>query len=387
MKTKHFWKIVLVCLCCIPFASCGNDSGDNIKEDFVKDIILEISNTVSVGRPVDGSESGGIEYMNVREKGTEKWGKMEMGSIKGFEYIYGHKYELKVRKTIFANPTMDGHNCKYRLLEILSDIPVIDPDVTEKLPEEAKFKFKMVGHTSFNCLDFPVPAPFDFLTYRILDHNGEYSVFNQPKFVEYYDSIVVSSPAMPDTYRVYWKEKQDNGVEEHYTSQWGSHFYEKSDFPIVLKGYKDGKVIYETSDTQRVYERDFLCIDWKEGNITIANPTNNGIYCVLDRRWEFGMFNTQEINGTLYTKIYAYTKADKKTGNESPENKKTALLWLLSKHLGNTSSVPSGDFKTLPEGVDIVETYQNATTRAALVLQHEDDLHLENYYVIAEFKY
>ena len=35
------------------------------------------------------------------------------------------------------------------------------------------------------------------------------------------------------------------------------------------------------------------------------------------------------------------------------------LKWLLGKHLGEKSSLTASDFKTLPEGADVVETYEN----------------------------
>lgn len=69
MNTKLFWKLMLACFCCIPFASCDSNSDDDIKEDIVKDIIMEISNTVVVTHPTTDNPTG--EYMLVREKGRE----------------------------------------------------------------------------------------------------------------------------------------------------------------------------------------------------------------------------------------------------------------------------------------------------------------------------
>lgn len=264
-------------------------------------------------------------------------------------------------------------------------VPSGQPTEPEGLPEEAKFSFKMVQTTPLNNNESPLAAPFDLLTFRIYDHNGGYSYFGPAEFFQYYDSIVVSSPKMPDTYRVYWKESEAGGEEEHFTSQWSSYFYETDDFAIVLKGYKNGEVIYETSETQEMYGRDFLCVDWTDGIVTIANPTNNGVYCILDKRHEFSIVDKQELNGTLYTKLYAKASLDE-TGNENLEEKKASLQWLLKKHLGAPSSVAVSDFKTLPEGTDVVETYQNKTTRAALLHRPADDFHLETYLAIAEAK-
>ena len=81
-------------------------------------------------------------------------------------------------------------------------------------------------------LNIPLAAPFDFLTFRILNHRGEYSF-----------------PVTPD-----------------------SLFYEKTDFLLCLKGYKDGKLIYECSITQVMRERDFLGVDWENGGFVLATP-------------------------------------------------------------------------------------------------------------------
>lgn len=267
------------------------------------------------------------------------------------------------------------------------DEPVLpeQPTEPEGLPEEAKFNFKMVQITPLNNNESPLAAPFDLLTFRIYDHKGDYSYFGPTEFFQYYDSIVVCSPNMPDTYRVYWKGSDAGREEEHFTSQWSSYFYETDDFAIVLKGYKNGEVIYETSETQEMYGRDFLCVDWTDCIVTIANPTNNGVYCILDKRHEFSIVDKQELNGTLYTKLYAKASLDE-TGNENLEEKEASLQWLLKKHLGAPSSVAVSDFKTLPEGTDVVETYQNNTTRAALLHRPADDFHLETYLAIAEAK-
>lgn len=256
-----------------------------------------------------------------------------------------------------------------------------EPDEPNTLPEEAKFSFKVHKRETLNGITSPVAAPFDWLSFRMLDHQGEYTFPNNPKFIDYYDSIVASSPNMPDTHRIYWTEVRGSAMVKQYTSQWTSCFFEKTDFPLVLKGYKDGEVIYETSETLVMRERNFLCIDWEKGDIAISNPRTNYVSCVLDKRWEFYMVDTQVFNGTPYTTIYVKEKE-----NVGSEERKAGLRWLLRKHLGYPSTVAQSDFKTLPEGIEIIETYQNETTCAALVFRPEDDYRPEESFVIAEGK-
>jgi len=103
---------------------------------------------------------------------------------------------------MLANPPADALNTTYTLLEVISDTSSVTPKPDE-LPKEAKFKLKMVQLTPFMSFDTPLAAPFDFLTFRILNHQNEFIFSGKPEFLQYYDSIVMSSPILPDTYRVY----------------------------------------------------------------------------------------------------------------------------------------------------------------------------------------
>ena len=71
-----------------------------------------------------------IECMLVMsEENPGKWMTLGFNSIKGFTYERGHEYELRVERTILANPPMDGSNRTYSLISILQDRPVADPEI------------------------------------------------------------------------------------------------------------------------------------------------------------------------------------------------------------------------------------------------------------------
>lgn len=372
-------KTVLLALTSIVFlVSCDEDE----LTDRVETIKMYVSAETGTYMPW-GSEAP-VECMLVKEDGDLEYSHLAFGGIQGFDYVRGHEYELEVRKTTLANPPADGSNIAYELLKIINDIPPVAPK-PEELPEEAKFKLKMVQLVPFMDLDTPLAAPFDFLTFRILNHRGEYSFPVTPGFLKYYDLIEMSSPALPDTYCIYRYSADENGTKGSFTSQWGSYFYEKTDFPICLKGYKDGKLIYEYSTTLVMRERDFLGVDWKNGSVALANPKTNGIYNVLDTRYEFLLTDTQKVNETCYIKIQV-PNSSHLTDAEYLTAQEEGLRWLLGKHLGEKSSLTASDFKTLPEGADVAETYENKTTRVAIVHQNADDLHEEQYYAIAESK-
>ncbi len=371
MMAKYI-KTALLVLISIIGTSCDKDE----LADKVETITMYVSAETGTYTPW-GSETP-IECMLVKEDGKSEYSNLAFGGIKGFDYVHGHEYELEVRKTTLANPPADGSNITYELLRIISDIPPITP---EELPDEAKFKLKMVQLTPFMGLDTPLAAPFDFLTFRILNHKDEYTFFALPEFVKYYDLIEMSSPNLPDTYCVY----DGKGSPSGFTSQWSSYFYEKMDFPICLKGYKDGKLIYEYSINQVMRERDFLGIDWKNGSVTLANPKTVCIYNILDTRYEFLLTDTQMSNDTPYVRI-AVASPDEITDADYLKLQEEGLIWLMKKHLGEKTSLNVSDFKTLPQDASIAETYENKTTRVAIIHQSADDLHEDHYYAIAEPK-
>lgn len=378
MTTKCI-QTALLALIAIIWVGC--DKEDELT-DKVETIKMYVSAETGTHTPW-GSETP-TECMLVKEEGELEYSYFDFGSIKGFDYVRGHEYELEVRKTTLANPPADGSGITYTLLEIISDTPPVTP-APEELPEEAKFKLKMVQLTPFMDLDTPLAAPFDFLTFRILNHKDEYSFLATPEFLKYYDRIEMSSPGLPDTYCVYRHSADENGIRENFTSQWGSYFYEKTDFPICLKGYKDGELIYECSTTQIMRERDFLGVDWKNGSVALANPQTHCIYNVLDTRYEFLLTDTQKLNETCYIQIQVSVSPEL-TDAEYLKEQEAGLRWLMEKYLGEKSSLTASDFKTLPEGADMLETYENSTTRVAILHQQADDMHAECYYAIAEPK-
>ena len=379
MTIKNLSFVLLTALSLI-WAGCDND---DTTDDTYADIIMLVSET-TVYEPVWGSDTP-VEHMLVKEQSATEWQPLVMGSIEGFEYVQGHAYELKVRKTTLANPSQDEANYTYQLLEVISDTQPDTPVEPGEWPEEAKFKLKMVQLNSFMNLDTPLAAPFDLLTFRIFDYQDEYTPLGYPEFLQYYDSIVMSTPVMPNTYCVYQKKTDEGSTSEKFTSQWNSYFFEKNDFPIILKGYKDGDVKYAFQMKQIMRERDFLGIDWKNGGITLANPQSHVVYCVLDTRYEFLLTDTQLRNNIPFVKIKVAFASDL-TDAENLKRQENGLRWLLEKHLGYRTFETVADFKTLPEDASIVETYGNDTTRAALLYFAGDDFHEACYYIITEPK-
>lgn len=375
-------KIVSQIFVVLSLLFVGCDDNDTIDYAHV-DIIIQVSET-TVREPIEGGVQE-MEYMLVKEPSDVEWKKLAMGSIEGFEYVHGHAYELKVRRTCPLSTSAYGTDCTYKLIEVISDT-LVTAQQPDELPEEAKFKLKMGQLEPFMHMDTPMPAPFDLLTFKLVDYQDEYNfLYGNAVFLQYYDSIVVSSPVMPDTYRVFQQSCDENGCGSRYIPQWSSYFFEKSDFQLCLKGYKGGKVIYEYSMEQMMQERDFLCVDWTCGIYAMANPLTACIYCVLDSRYEFLLTDTQMRNGTYYVKIRV-APGSELVQSEYVKKQEQGLKWLLDKYLARQPIPNVADFKTLPEDAEVVDVYGNSTTRAALIHNDDIDIYKEYYYVIAEQK-
>lgn len=158
-------KAALLMLISVLWVGCDKD------EPIDKVEIIKMYVSAETGTYTPWGSEVPVECMLVKEDGDLEYSHLAFGGIQGFDYVRGHEYELEVRKTTLANPPADGSNIAYELLKIINDIPPVTPK-PEELPEEAKFKLEMVQLVPFMDLDTPLAAPFDFLTFRILNHRG-----------------------------------------------------------------------------------------------------------------------------------------------------------------------------------------------------------------------
>ena len=129
MKT---YLVPLVLAIAVVVASCSVDDGE--QGDVVKVISMSVSEKTGITYDLfDTNTEYPIECMLVKEEGGDgQWKSLVFGAIEGFTYEKGHAYELKVRKTILANPPADGSNCRYKLIEILEDRTVTEPETPEE---------------------------------------------------------------------------------------------------------------------------------------------------------------------------------------------------------------------------------------------------------------
>ena len=122
------YLVPLVLAIAVVVASCSVDDGE--QGDVVKVISMSVSEKTGITYDLfDTNAEFPIECMLVKEEGGDgQWKSLVFGAIEGFTYEKGHAYELKVRKTILANPPADGSNCRYKLIEILEDRTVTEPE-------------------------------------------------------------------------------------------------------------------------------------------------------------------------------------------------------------------------------------------------------------------
>lgn len=137
MKTMKlfFSTLFVVILSAIGMVSCNDD-------DEPKDKVIEVTMSVSENTDImyslfDDNKENPVECMLVMEDGVDQtWRKMSFSGIEWFTYEKGHRYKLRAKKTILANPPADGSAWKYELVEVLEDKEIIGPE----LPVEATIK-------------------------------------------------------------------------------------------------------------------------------------------------------------------------------------------------------------------------------------------------------
>lgn len=137
MKTMKlfFSTLFVVIISAIGMVSCNDD-------DEPKDKVIEVTMSVSENTDImyslfDDNKENPIECMLVMEDGVDQtWRKMSFSGIEWFTYEKGHRYKLRAKKTILANPPADGSAWKYELVEVLEDKEIIGPE----LPVEATIK-------------------------------------------------------------------------------------------------------------------------------------------------------------------------------------------------------------------------------------------------------
>ena len=136
MKTMKIWRNIYMMLAAFSLASCSSD--DNNDKDITKEMNMSVS--AEPGGMYDLFDSMGehpIECMRVMtEDEPGQWQDLYFSGIKGFTYERGHEYELRVKRTILANPPQDASNRTYELVRILADKKV--EDVAEPVEKVVK---------------------------------------------------------------------------------------------------------------------------------------------------------------------------------------------------------------------------------------------------------
>ncbi len=260
---------------------------------------------------------------------------------------------------------------------------------SDTLPDEAKFKMTMEGFTPLMDIESLLPAPLDLVTFRITDINGHYTPVGFPEFTQYYDSIVWSAENYPHTFRVYDKNTTEDTSETHLTTQWASHFFKNGNIRNHLKGYRNGKVEYETSLNLTLYDRDFLGLEW--GIIVLQNPQNLTTYCRLDTDYEYQVNDITERNCHPFAEIIPVNHK-LLPDSDFLTTAQRAIRKLMEDNVGAGQDAQGKEklFKCLPEnGVEAELYWENKTTRMMMVHQLSNDsgdLAAEKYYLHIEPK-
>lgn len=145
MKTikLFFSTLFVVIISAIGMVSCNDD-------DEPKDKVIEVTMSVSENTDImyslfDDNKENPVECMLVMEDGVDQtWRKMSFSGIEWFTYEKGHRYKLRAKKTILANPPADGSAWKYELVEVLEDKEITSPElpVEDAIKSEADIVYE-----------------------------------------------------------------------------------------------------------------------------------------------------------------------------------------------------------------------------------------------------
>lgn len=126
MKTTRFLRFLLIMpLIVTVLSGCGDDES----KDEAGIVMMSVSSEITVMNALGADALCPVECMLVRIEGEDgQWRPLPMGSIEHFNYERGHEYELRVKRTILANPPMDGSDRTYTLLSVVSDRMVTAPE-------------------------------------------------------------------------------------------------------------------------------------------------------------------------------------------------------------------------------------------------------------------
>ena len=116
-KIKKTLNLLFLLLAVFAVSSCSSD--DDEKKDSVKEITIYVSSETGESY---GFNSTPEECMLVKfDNPNGEWEHLSLYRIKGFTYVKGHEYELRIKMTTLASPPADGYSHKYLLVKIVQD--------------------------------------------------------------------------------------------------------------------------------------------------------------------------------------------------------------------------------------------------------------------------
>lgn len=146
---------------------------------------------------------------------------------------------------------------------------------------------------------------------------------------------------------------------------------------------------YETSLNTTLYNRDFLELEW--GTIVLQNPQNLTAYCLLDRDFEYQVYDIVAKNDAPYSQIIPVNHKSLSDADFPPTTEK-AIKTLMENNFGKGQDAKEKEnlFKCLPEkGVKAELYWENPTTHMLMLHQLSDgtdELVQERYYLHIEPK-
>lgn len=210
--------------------------------------------------------------------------------------------------------------------------------------------------------------------------------------LEYFDSIVWKCTDSNGSYTIHRRTEGNSST----SVTWTTCFLHTGDNIVSsFCGYKDGRVVYEYTMPHIVSDEKFLCFDWQ--SCFSGKRYKYTAYSALDPDNKFIVYKPYSPDGSadhMYAEL-RYASQPKGNGNDAAILKKelTMLSSLMTSRY-STGSIVGGNadhyrslFSFLPEKADIMQYWETADTRIALVQNKNEGKAEENYfYVHAEPK-
>ena len=356
-----YWVLIALCIT-TTFISCEKDIPEDWSEVINLYVDAELGEYRPWGHPTDAEPLDGLK---IKESKDADWEIIPMNGIDGFTHSLGCEFYLEVEKVHLANPPADASNIRYRLIKIIREQKV-------RNPEFPTLEVKGAYGALANSYTANIFEPVHFY----LDGND----YMQQDLRKLCDSLVFDIPYSKGTHlsrKIYFHEVGRTQL----ISGWDHRFILPMGGLCRIKAYKNGDVVYSDAiSVSLTNDKDFLMYNWNE----ISENSDNSIVYVnfVDEKHEFA--STHYIVSEIpIAKVWLSKSAD-----DTLEWLYEYLYKLYKKPLYSSESEIQEQYGKLFTDIDKREApqyiWKTDSSCIALIHWYDSDEDITKYYIKAE---